>query len=88
MTDNARPDQQVISGEQSMLTVAELAQFLGVSRRMVHAMVRNKLIIHYRVGIMPESGPDRRPIRFTIEDVRAYLDTCCVLGPEAGKIDA
>jgi excisionase family DNA binding protein len=54
-----------------MLTVQELAKLLHVSPSTVYAMVASGAIACHRVRTRPDS---RGTIRFTDEQVRAYLD--------------
>ena len=58
--------------KQAMLTIAEVAQELGISRSTLYELVRRKKISHRRVG----TGRGR--ILFSATDVQEYLETCKV----------
>lgn len=52
----------------SMLTVKQVAKYLGVSLGAVYALCAQGLLSHFRVGT------GRGAIRIALEDLRAYLD--------------
>jgi excisionase family DNA binding protein len=52
-------------GPTGLLSVSDLARFLGISRPTVYRMVRRRELVPYRVG---------ERLRFRCEDVHAYLE--------------
>lgn len=57
-----------------MLTVAEVAARLGVSRTCVYSLVESGRLRHYRIGL------GRGAIRVSEEDLTAFLDGCRATG--------
>lgn len=61
-----------------MLTVAEVAARLRVSRGLIYSLVEENLIGHIRIGT------GRGTIRFTEDDVQEYLASCRLKSEKTG----
>ena len=62
-----QPDQRSAMIVNQLMTVAQAAEYLGVSESTVRKHVRQREIPHYRIGI------ERGAIRFDPDDLDAFL---------------
>lgn len=63
-----QPDQRSAMTVNQLMTVAQAAEYLGVSESTVRKHVQQREIAHYRIGI------ERGAIRFDPHDLDEFLD--------------